>query len=48
MSSEAYEDMLETAEADAAISEAEAELAKGGQLHDARTALTSLRRKYFG
>ena len=48
MSIEAYEDMLETAEADAAITEAEAELAKDGQLHDARTALASLRRKHFG
>lgn len=48
MSIEAYEDMLETAEADAAITEAEAELEKDGQLHDARTALASLRRKHFG
>lgn len=46
--SEAYEDMVETAEADAAITEAEAELEKDGQLHDARTALASLRRKHFG
>lgn len=48
MSIEAYEEMLETAEADAAITEAEAELEKDGQLHDARTALASLRRKHFG
>lgn len=48
MSIEAYEDILETAEADAAITEAEAELEKDGQLHDARTALASLRRKHFG
>lgn len=48
MSIEAYEDMLETAEADAAIAEAEAEMGKDGQLHDARTALASLRRKHFG
>lgn len=47
MSIEACEDMLETAEADAAISEAEAELEKNGQLHDASTALASLRRKHF-
>lgn len=48
MSIETYEEMLETASADAAISEAEAEFAKDGQLHDARTALASLRRKHFG
>ena len=48
MSIEAYEDMLETAETDTAITEAEAELEKDGQLHDARTALASLRRKHFG
>lgn len=48
MSIETYEDMLETAEADAAITEAESELEKDGKLHDARTVLTSLRRKHFG
>ena len=48
MSIETYEEMLETAAADAAISEAAAELAQDGKLHDAREALASLRRKHFG
>ena len=42
MSIETYEAMV------AAISEAEAEFARDGQLHDAREALASLRRKHFG
>ncbi|MGD9155676.1 MAG: hypothetical protein PVG90_09280 [Bacillota bacterium] len=41
------QEMLKTAATDAAISEAEAEFDKDGQLHDARTALASLR-KHFG
>lgn len=48
MSIETYEEMLETQAADKAIAEGEAEYAAAGQLHDARTALSSLRRKYFG
>lgn len=48
MSIETYEEMLETQATDQAISEAEAEYAATGQLHDARTALSSLRRKHFG
>ena len=48
MSIETYEAMLESAAIDAAISEAEAEYQKDGQLHDARSALASLRRKHFG
>lgn len=48
MSMETYESMLETAETDAAISEAETEYAKDGTLHDARSAFDSLRRKHFG
>lgn len=48
MSIEAYDDMIKTMETDKAIAEAEAEYAAGGQLLDARTALSSLRRKYFG
>ena len=44
MSIETYEAMVEGAAMDAAISEAEAEL----ELHDAREALASLRRKHFG
>lgn len=48
MSIETYEEMLETQAADKAIAEAEAEYAATGQLHDAKTALASLRRKHFG
>lgn len=48
MSMETYEAMLESAAIDAAISEAEAEYQKDGRLHDARSALASLRRKHFG
>lgn len=48
MSIETYEEMLETAAVDAAIAEAEAEFAHDGKLHDAREALSSLRRKHFG
>lgn len=48
MSIETYETIVETAAADAAISEAEAEFERDGQLSDAREALTSLRRKHFG
>ena len=48
MSIETYEAMVEGAAMDAAISEAEAELERDGQLHDAREALASLRGKHFG
>lgn len=48
MSIEAYEEMVETAKTDAAISEAEKEYAADGVLFDAREALSSLRRKHFG
>ena len=48
MSIETYEEMLEIAAVDAAISEAEAEFAHDGKLHDAREALSSLKRKHFG
>lgn len=48
MSIETYEEMLETQATDKAIAEAEAEYAATGQLYDARTALSSLRRKHFG
>ena len=48
MSSETYEAMVETAAMDAAISEAEAEYEQNGQLHDAKEAMASLRRKHFG
>lgn len=48
MSIEAYEELIETAKVDAAISEAENEFAKDGVLLDAKETLTELRRKYFG
>ena len=48
MSNETYEEMLETAHMDAAISEAEKEYASDGVLMDARETLSSLRRKHFG
>lgn len=50
MSIETYEAMVENAAIDTAISEAEAEaeFEQDGQLHDAREALASLRRKHFG
>ena len=48
MSVETYEEMIETARIDAAISEAEKEFAEEGTLLDARETLSGLRRKYFG
>ena len=39
---------LEITETDRAITEAEAELAAGGRLRDARTVIAELREKYFG
>ena len=45
MSIETYEAMLESSAIDMAITEAESEFAANGELHDARDALTSLRRK---
>lgn len=48
MSIETYEEMIETAKEDAAISEAEREYAGEGVLLDAREELSSLRRKHFG
>ena len=48
MSIETYEAMLETAAVDAATAEAEAEFERDRQLHDAKDALASLRRKHFG
>ena len=43
-----YEALVENAKMDTAISEAEAEFKRDGQLHDAREMLASLRRKHFG
>lgn len=48
MSMETYEELVKTAQIDAAISEAEQEFAADGVLLDAREALSSLRRKHFG
>ncbi len=48
MSIEAYEALVETSAIDSAITEAEAEYERDGQLHDAQEALASLRRKHFG
>ena len=48
MSIEAYEELIETAKTDAAISDAEAEFVKDGVLLDARESLTALRKKHFG
>lgn len=48
MSIEMYEEMVETVQTDAAISEAEKEYASEGVLLEAREALSSLRRKNFG
>lgn len=45
---ETYESMVNTAETDTAISEAENEYAQDRQLHDARSTFTFLRRKHFG
>ncbi len=48
MSIESYEAMVETAMTDTAICEAEAEFEQSCQLHDAKEALASLRRRHFG
>ena len=46
LSIEAYEELTEALHTDAAIREAEQELAEGGELADAREALAALRKKY--
>ena len=46
LSIEAYEELIDTLQTDAAIREAEQEIENGGELVDARKALSSLRRKY--
>jgi len=48
MSIATYEPMLESAETDYAITEAETQYAMSGKLHDAKEALQFLRRKHFG
>ena len=46
LSIEAYEELIDTLQADAAIRDAEQEVENGGELIDARKALASLRKKY--
>lgn len=46
LSIEAYEELIDTLQTDAAIREAEQEVENGGELVDARDALSTLRRKY--
>lgn len=48
MSIEAYEEMVDIARIDTAISEAEKEYSADGVLLDAKEAIASLRRKHFG
>ena len=48
MSIETFESLFNSIDADIAIYAAESELKESGQLHDAKKALESLRRKYFG
>ena len=48
MSIEMYDDLVDTAKIDTAISEAEKEFAADSVLLDAREALPALRRKHFG
>ena len=48
MSMETYEDLVENAATDAAITEAETEFQGSGKLLDAREELKALRRKYLG
>lgn len=48
MSIEMYEEMIETARTNMAISEAEKEFSADGVLLNARETLSSLRRKHFG
>ena len=46
LSIEAYEELMENVDTDAAIREAEQEVAEGGKLLDAHEALSHLRRKH--
>jgi PHD/YefM family antitoxin component YafN of YafNO toxin-antitoxin module len=48
ISIETYEQMLEVNALDKSIAEAEAEYESGNELLDAKEALSTLRRKYFG
>lgn len=48
MSIETYDELVESAATDAAITEAEEEFSRNGKLLDAREELLALRRKYLG
>ncbi|MCI8363919.1 MAG: type II toxin-antitoxin system Phd/YefM family antitoxin [Eubacterium sp.] len=48
MSIETYEKLIDNAQVDLAIAESEDEIAKGGELLDAKEVLMTLRRKHFG
>ena len=48
MSIEAYDELINTIQTDAAITEAEKEFEENGVLLDAREALSALRRRHFG
>jgi len=48
MSIETYEAMINENEIDRGIAEAEAEYRLNGTLHDAKEALSAIRRKHFG
>ena len=48
MSIEAYEDLIDTASIDATIGKAESEYIRTQESHEARTALSSMRRKHLG
>ena len=48
MSMETFDELLEPAATDAAITEAEAEYAESGKPYDAREELRALRKKHLG
>ncbi len=48
MSIETYDSIIGAADIDNAITSAEEEIAKGGELLDAKSALASLKEKHFG
>ena len=48
MSMETYEELISNAAMDRAITDAEAEFRRTGELYDARDVLSTLRKKHFG
>ena len=48
MSTEAYEDLSNTAEIDLAIAESESQIAEAGELPDGKGVFKAAKRKYFG